>query len=87
MDAAIGAEEAIAKVMALPREERLRVANDLIMSIGEGDQQPISDMPELSLSDEQLDELDRRLRELKADPSIGISHEEVWKRLRGSDAS
>ncbi|TWT96886.1 putative addiction module component [Botrimarina colliarenosi] len=71
-------DEAIDAVMNLPADRRIEIAHRLVRSVV--DAEPESDTP--LLSDNQVAEIERRLAALKADPSIGLSHEEVWRQLR-----
>lgn len=61
--------EAIRK---LSTTERLALIEQIIETLAE-------DAP---VPTEVLDEMDRRLAEYDADPSIGVSHDEMMKRLR-----
>lgn len=62
--------------MSLPADQRIEIAHKLVRSVI--DAEPESDAP--LLTDDQVAEIERRLAALKADPSIGLSHEEVWRR-------
>jgi len=62
----------IAPILALPVEQKFALSEAIWASI-EGDLQP----PAEELTDELRATLDRRLAELRADPSIGIPWEEV----------
>ena len=61
-----------AELVKLPVAERLALIDDLLVSIAESERVP--DGP-------QLDEARSRLRELKADPALGLSYEELKSRL------
>lgn len=60
----------------LPVSEKLRIVEALWDDIGASDE-PIVLQPW------QRDEAQRRAAELKADPSIAIDREELWRRVDG----
>ena len=67
----------LAKVLALPIEERIRIAQSIWDSVIE--------VPEaVELTDEQRDELDRRIKAYHADPTAGSPWSEVRKRILAS---
>jgi putative addiction module component (TIGR02574 family) len=67
----------LAKVLALPIEERIRIAQSRWDSVVE--------VPEaVELTDEQRDELDRRIKAYRADPTAGSPWSEVRKRILAS---
>jgi putative addiction module component (TIGR02574 family) len=67
----------LAKVLALPIEERIRIAQSIWDSVVE--------VPEaVELTDEQRDELDRRIKAYRADPTAGSPWSEVRKRILAS---
>lgn len=61
---------------SLPVEEKLRLVEMLWDDIGASDE-PIV------LHPWQTGEASRRAEELKRDPSVGISREELWRRVDG----
>jgi putative addiction module component (TIGR02574 family) len=75
----LSADEVIAAVCCLPLERRVQAAQQLMQSIAEDSGRAA----EFDVSDEQVTELDRRMAALDADPSTGLTHDEVWRRLRG----
>ena len=67
----------IAEILALPVAERVRLVEAVWDSI--------SAVPEeLTLTQWQKEELDRRLAEFEADPDAGSSLEEVFARIRAA---
>lgn len=67
----------LAKVLALPIEERIRIAQSIWDSVVE--------VPEaVELTDEQRDELDCRIKAYRADPTAGSPWSEVRKRILAS---
>ena len=62
-------------IKELSRDERLELIEELWDSLA-----PTQD--ELSLTDAQRNELDRRLDEMDADSSLGIPWEQVLKQIR-----
>ena len=60
----------------LPVAEKLRIVEALWDDIGASDE-PIVLQPW------QRDEAQRRSNEMKADPSIAINREELWRRVNG----
>lgn len=60
----------------LPNSEKLRIVEMLRDDIGASDE-PIE------LHPWQRDEANRRRAELKADPSIAIDRDELWRRVDG----
>jgi putative addiction module component (TIGR02574 family) len=67
----------LAKVLALPIEERIRIAQSIWDSVVE--------VPEaVELTDEQRNELDRRIKAYRADPTAGSPWSEVRKRILAS---
>ena len=60
---------------ALSPEDRRALAQELLDSVAD-------DRPPSRLSDEQRTELRSRCAELDADPSIAITREELWARVR-----
>ena len=67
--------ELVAEILALPVAERMRLVEAIWDSI--------SSVPDaLPLTQWQMDELDRRLAELEADPDSGATLEEVFARIR-----
>ena len=79
----LSADDVIAAVCCLPLERRVQAAQRLMQSIAEDS----SKTAEFALCEEQVTELDRRMAALDADPSIGLTHDEVWRRLRGRHGS
>jgi putative addiction module component (TIGR02574 family) len=68
-------QELLAKIVSLPVEERLEVAEAIWASI--------SGVPDaLPITDWQREELDRRLAEMDADPDGGLAMEEVFAAIR-----
>jgi len=62
------------ELLALPTDEKLRLVELLWDNLGESaDPIPLPGWVE--------QEAARRREELTADPSIGISHEETWRRI------
>jgi putative addiction module component (TIGR02574 family) len=69
---------AYAELFKLPTAEKLQLLEELWDSIG--------DEPEsLGVSQELIDELDRRKAEFERDPTIGLSWEDVQASIRGSN--
>ncbi len=69
---------AYAELFKLPTAEKLQLLEELWDSIG--------DEPEsLVVSQELIDELDRRKAEFERDPTIGLSWEDVQASIRGSN--
>ncbi|HMG60116.1 MAG TPA: addiction module protein [Burkholderiales bacterium] len=67
--------ELVAEILALPVAERMRLVEAIWDSI--------SSVPDaLPLTQWQMDELDRRLKEFEADPDSGATLEEVFARIR-----
>ena len=67
----------LAKVLALPIEERIRIAQSIWDSVVE--------VPEaVELTEEQRVELDRRIKAYRADPTAGSPWSEVRKRILAS---
>lgn len=67
----------LAKVLALPIEERIRIAQSIWDSVVE--------VPEaVELTEEQRDELDRRIKAYHADPTAGSPWSEVRERILAS---
>ena len=62
------------ELLALPPEEKLRIIEMLWDDLGES-AEPIP------LPDWALEEGLRRRDEMRADPALGVSHDEVWKRI------
>ncbi|MEO0529117.1 MAG: addiction module protein [Planctomycetota bacterium] len=87
MKPAAGEDDAIATVMKLSPERRLNLAHDLLVSVRDADVEISSATDPPRLTTDQVAECDRRLNELEADPSKGLSHEEVWRRLRDRNAT
>ena len=64
------------ELLALPAKEKLRIIEMLWDNLGES--------PEpIPLPDWAIQEAVRRRDEMIADPSLGLSHEEVWNRIEG----
>lgn len=68
------------ELLKLPAEEKLRVIELLWDNLGESTE-PIP------LPDWAIREGIRRRDEILADPSLALSHEEVWKRIDGRKRS
>lgn len=66
----------ISELRKLPMEEKLRIIEALWDDIAASDE-PIVLQPG------QLEEVRRRSEELKADPSIAIDRDELWRRVNG----
>lgn len=66
----------ISSLRALPVSDKLRVVTELWDDIASS-QHPIS------VPQDVLDEAARRSSELKADPSLSIDDEELWRRVDG----
>jgi putative addiction module component (TIGR02574 family) len=66
----------IAELRKLPLAEKLRIVELLWDDIGASDE-PIELQPW------QFEEATRRSAELKADPSIAIDRDELWRRVDG----
>jgi len=62
------------ELLALPPEEKLRIIELLWDNLGELSE-PIP------LPDWAIEEGIRRRDEMTADPTLGVSHEEVWNRI------
>lgn len=62
----------------LPLDEKIALAHDLWESI-------VADAEQLPLTDEQKQLIDRRIAELDADPSIGLSWEQIKSRVMNGD--
>jgi putative addiction module component (TIGR02574 family) len=75
----LSADDVIAAVCCLPLERRVQAAQQLMQSIAEDS----GKAADFDLSDEQIAEFDRRMAALDADPSTGLTHDDVWRRLRG----
>jgi len=69
--------ETIARVLALPPEQRVQLAQQLLDSVAEA--------PPIQLTPAQVAECDRRLAEMRSDPSKRLSAEEVWRRVHSPD--
>lgn len=67
-----GRMPSVAELKKLPVSERLALIDELWDSISES---------ELSVAAAQIQEAQARWEELKADPSIGLSYDELKKRL------
>lgn len=78
----VSTADAVSTVFALPLEQRIQLAQDLWDSVA---QETGPESPPLYLTDEQRAEIDRRLAEMKANPSMCLSEEEFWRRVRGGD--
>jgi putative addiction module component (TIGR02574 family) len=63
----------------LPVVDKLRIVEQLWDDIGESDEP-------LPLSDWVIDESKRRAAELAASPEIGLTREELWKRVDQNDS-
>lgn len=59
---------------ALPYDLKLQLIEELELSLGEKEAAP-------ELSEDTLNEIRRRDAELDADPSMGITREELWRRV------
>ena len=70
-------QELVAKILALPASERVRLVDTIWDSIAGA---PVA----LELTQWQKDELDLRLTEFEADPDSGATLEEVFARIRGA---
>jgi putative addiction module component (TIGR02574 family) len=68
------------KLLGLPAEEKLRVIELLWDNLGESTE-PIP------LPDWAIQEGVRRRDEMLANPSLGLSHDEVWNRIDGRKGS
>ena len=66
----------LSELKKLSREEKLKIVQELWDDIA------ASNEP-LPLAQWQIDESLRRRDELKADPSIAIDEEELWRRVKG----
>ena len=66
----------ISELRKLSNQEKLQIVEVLWNDIAASDE-PIS------LTSDQLEELTRRGEEMKADPSIGIDRDELWRRVDG----
>lgn len=66
----------ISELSKLSVEEKLQIIETLWDEIANSDE-PIVLLPG------QLEEVKRRSEELKADPSIAIDREELWRRVNG----
>lgn len=75
-------DDAIATVFALPVSRRIELVQELWDSIAHDN---AAEAPPIELSPQQVAELDRRLAEMRADPSKSLSEEEFWRRVRGLD--
>lgn len=64
------------ELLALSAEEKLRIIEMLWDNLGESSE-PIP------LPDWAIQEGLRRRDEMRADPALGLSHKEVWKRIDG----
>ncbi len=60
----------------LSPEDRIALAMELWDSLGE-------DRPRSPMSPERRSELNTRCAEMDADPSVGLTKEEFWARVRG----
>ena len=69
--------ELVAEILALPVEERVRLAEAIWDSI--------SEVPDaLPVTEWQKQEVDRRLAEFEANPDEGSTLEDVFGRIRGA---
>ena len=67
---------ALAQIRTLSPDDRIRLVQAIWDSIPEADRAP-------DLTDEQKAELDRRLADLRANPQIGLTWEQVKARVKG----
>lgn len=67
---------AVAKVMTLPVEQRIRLAQDLWDTVA-------ADPSNVPVLNWQLQEIRRRKAEADADPSSLLSEEEFWSQVDG----
>ncbi|HVK15598.1 MAG TPA: addiction module protein [Fimbriiglobus sp.] len=66
----------LAQINMLSPDDRIRLVQAIWDSIPEEDRAP-------DLTDEQKAELDRRLADLRANPQIGLTWEQVKARVKG----
>ena len=67
----------VKQLRALSVEEKLHLIGLLWDDLSES-------AAEIALSQQTIDEVKRRQAELAADPSIAVSHDEMWRRIRES---
>ena len=66
------------QLLSLPVSEKLAIVEALWDDISKSGERPV-------LSPEQRIEIERRSKELEADPSLAITREEMWRRVGRSD--
>jgi putative addiction module component (TIGR02574 family) len=72
------ADEILTQALALPVDQRAAVAERVWQSVVEESGSPPGG---ITLSEEQREELDRRVEAYRADPTLLMSEEEFWRRL------
>ncbi len=66
------------ELRSLPVSEKLRIVEMLWDDIGESGEP-------LQAPEWHRKEIERRRDEMLRDPAMGLTHEQVWKRIRGND--